>query len=56
MQKLDQEKEAFVKSIEQYKQHFEKIKKFNDLNTVNEFSTDAFTLKENLNAAFEKVK
>lgn len=56
MSKLDQEKENFIKNIEQYKQHFEKIKKFNDLNAVNEFSTDAFTLRENLNNAFEKVK
>jgi hypothetical protein len=56
MAKLDSEKENFVKQIEQYKTHFEKIKKFNDLSTVNEYSTDAFTLKENLDKAFEKVK
>lgn len=40
--KLDQEKENFVKSIELYKEHFAKIKKFNDLRTVNEYSQDAF--------------
>lgn len=56
MAKLDQEKENFIKSIEQFKQHFEKIKKFNDLSAVNEYSTDAFTLRENLNNAFDKVK
>ena len=45
-----------MKSIEQYKQHFEKIKKFNDLSAITEYSADAFNLKENLSNAFEKVK
>ena len=39
-----------------YKDHFNKIKKFNDLRTINEYSQDAFTLNENLIAAFDKVK
>jgi len=38
MTRLDTEKDQFMKSIELYKQHFEKIKKFSDLNTVDEFS------------------
>jgi len=53
---LEQERDLFVKSIEQYKQHFEKIKKFNDLSAITEYSADAFNLKENLTNAFEKVK
>lgn len=54
--RLDQEKDNFVKSIEQFKQIFEKIKKFNNLQNVNEYSTDAFSLKDYLTNAFEKVK
>lgn len=54
--KLEAEREQFWKSIDQYKQHFEKIKKFNDLSAITEYSADAFTLKENLTNAFEKVK
>jgi hypothetical protein len=54
--KLEQEKENFAKSIELYKEHFAKIKKFNDLRTVNEYSQDAFALYENLNLAFDKVR
>lgn len=54
--KLEAERDQFTKSIEQFKQHFEKIKKFNDLSAITEYSADAFTLKENLTNAFEKVK
>ena len=56
MAKLDQEKEAFIRSIEQHKQSFEKIKKFHDLSTVTEYSGDAFALREALNSAFDKVR
>jgi hypothetical protein len=54
--KLEQEKENFAKSIELYKEDFTKIKKFNDLRTVNEYSSDAFALNENLCLAAEKVR
>lgn len=56
MTKLEQEKENFLRSIEQYKDNFEKIKRFNDVAAALEFSADAFTLKENLVNAFEKVR
>lgn len=49
MAKLDQEKDNFIKSIEGFKQSFEKIKKFKDLNSAAEYSADAFQLRENLN-------
>lgn len=54
--KLEQEKENFVKSIELYKEHFNKIKKFSDLRTVNEYSQDAFQLNSNLEQAADKVR
>lgn len=54
--KLDQEKENFLKSIEMYKEHFAKIKKFNDLRTVNEFSQEAYSLKNSLEQAADKVR
>ena len=56
MSKLDQEKDNFMKSIEQYKQNLEKIKKFNDLYHANENAQDAQQLRENLNTAFESIK
>ncbi len=56
MAKLDQEKDNFIKSIEGFKQSFEKIKKFKDLNSAAEYSADAFQLRENLNQAFDKVR
>ena len=31
MTKLEQEKESFLKSIDQFKENFEKIKKFHDI-------------------------
>lgn len=54
--KLEQEKENFLKQIEQFKQILEKIKKFSDLNTSNEFATDSYSLRDLLNNAFEKAK
>ena len=56
MAKLDQEKDAFIRSIEQHKQSCEKIKKFHDLSTVTEYSGDAFALREALNSDFDKVR
>lgn len=53
MTKLETEKDQFWKSIESYKAHFEKIKKFNDLRTVNEFSHDALDLRDKLDKAFD---
>mmetsp|Transcript_43579 Transcript_43579/g.42087 ORF Transcript_43579/g.42087 Transcript_43579/m.42087 type:complete len:239 (-) Transcript_43579:1749-2465(-) len=56
MNRLDNERDQFIKSIEQYKLHFEKIEKFSDMNTVNEFSHDSLELKDKLDKAFEQVK
>ena len=51
--KLESEKDQFLKCIEQYKQAFEKIKKFRDLNTVNEFAQDAYDLRDKLDKGFD---
>lgn len=45
MTKLDQEKDNFFKSIEVYKETFSKIKQFNNLNNVGEYSADSFKLR-----------
>jgi len=46
MTKLESDRENFFKSIELFKEKFEKIKKFNNLDTATEFSSDAFDLKD----------
>jgi len=56
MTRLDTEKEHFAKSLEQYREILEKLKKFNSLGQVREFSSDAFKLHVNLNDAHEKVR
>ena len=56
MSKLDQEKDAFVKSIEGFKQTLEKIKKFHKLEDATVFSQDAWKLQEAIGLAQEKVQ
>lgn len=53
---LEKEKEKFQKDIDGYKQMLEKMKTFNNINQAQEFSTDAYTLKENIQIAFDKKK
>jgi dynein heavy chain len=53
---LDQEKERFFKSIETYKETFNKIKQFKNLNNVGEYSADSFKLRQDLDSAFQKVQ
>ena len=56
MNKLEQEKENFIKSIEQFQEQFKKIKKFSNLGAAKEYAADAFQLKDSLDAAFNKVR
>jgi len=56
VQNLEKEKEKFQKDIDSYKAAFEKMKTFNNLNQAQEFSTDAYTLKDQIQMAFEKKK
>jgi len=53
--RLELEKEQFSKQILQFQQNFEKIKEFTNLEKSQEFSTDAFQLKEALQLATIKV-
>jgi hypothetical protein len=53
---LEKEKEKFAKDIAGYMEDFEKIKGFTNLSQSGEFSTNAYTLKENISNAFEKKK
>jgi hypothetical protein len=56
MAKLEQEKENFLKSIQLYTEHFEKIKNFNNVDKAYEYSADAFSLQESLTNAQDKVR
>jgi len=53
---LEKEKEKFERDIAEYKASFEQIKTFNNLSQSSEFSTNAYALKEQIQAAFEKKK
>ena len=55
-QNLEKEKEKFAKDIISYQEAFEKIKTFDNLNKSQEYSTDAYTLKDNIQQAFEKKR
>ena len=55
MTKLDSEKEAFIRSLDQYRHDLEKIKKFSSLAHTRVFAQDSFTLKDNLTQAFNTV-
>jgi dynein heavy chain len=55
MQKLDIEREQFTKSLELYKEQFNKIKTFSDLAAIDEFHGDSGTLKADLEEASAKV-
>lgn len=55
-QKLENEKEEFIKEIAQFQQHFEKIKEFKNLETSQEFNIEAFQLHKDLEKAVQKVK
>ena len=56
VQKLDTEKEQFLKDLAGYKDTFNRIKKFHDVNTLNEFFKEAATLNSAIEQSRDKVE